>query len=121
MNIGIAGNVRRLDRRNGNLSAFTRAEVVAMLAGCETVAECARIACDARRKVQRAAYTRALALEYLKTHGRPVLPETVEVSEFDLLVQKFTAAGKADPIRSAKASLAAKAGAKKRQAATVEG
>ena len=116
MNIGIAGNVRRMDRRLGKLSAFTRAEVVSMLSGAETVDECRRIALsDARRKVQRAAFTRALAIEYLQTHGRPVLPVESESSEFDLLVQKFTEKGSKDPAKSARASLAARAGAKKRQ------
>lgn len=99
--IGIAGNVRRMDRRLGKLSAFTRAEVLKMIQGCETVDECRRIAMsDERRKVRR----------------RPTIPVDEEKSEFDLLVQKFTEKGAKNPIASARASLAARAGAKKRQA-----
>lgn len=113
---------------------MTRAEATNLVGNSTSLDECARIFSEHKsNRVKRSAYARALHLGTLASRpaveqgatskmSAPLLAEQVVLagkSEFDLLVEKFTTMGKKDPVKSARASLAAQAQAAKRKAANV--
>ena len=112
------GGKNRAARRAGNVSAFTRAQAVRLIAACASKDDCAKWSEHPNRHVREYAFARALKLETLRT--KPSIIQDVSSpseSEFDSLVERFTREGKKDPRRSAFASMAARKQAEKRRAA----
>lgn len=121
------GQLRRA-RRRGDISQMVRADVLKHIANLNDVAACNDIACDAGRsnRVKRAAARRVAHLSLLSERASIVVDvstanvdvtvsTTVESDDFSKLVEKFKAEGKPNPEKSARASLASKAGAAKRK------
>lgn len=115
----MTGAETRLARRQLQPDVFTRREADDIIMSTTDTNLIKRFYSHKNRHVQRHAKHRVEKLE-----APPNLTPKVELfarraeefatSEFDLLVARFKAEGKANPERSAKASLSAKAGAKKR-------
>lgn len=122
------GQLRRA-RRRGDISQMVRADVLKHIAKLDDVAACNEIAGDAGRsnRVKRAAARRVAHLSLMSeresamvvdvsTTNVDVNVSTIEASDdFAKLVEKFRAEGKPNPEKSARASLASKAGAAKRK------
>ena len=109
MKNNLSGTARRAAKRSGAVEAFTRAQATRRVAQASSIDECKRWSEHPNKHIRRYAFARALKLGTLITMA-PTL------TEFEILVTKFTQMGKVDPIKSARASLAAKAQVAQRKA-----
>lgn len=119
---------RRRLRRDFDLSAFNKREILNMVAEVDSEDGLSRFSDHKNKKVQRALRRRMSELappvhveELIMTSegAEEAIPHSASVSnpsEFDELVAKFRSQGSANPERSARASMAARAGAAKRRA-----
>lgn len=112
----MTGSERRAARRAGAIDSLTRAEATKAAHNAETFDECKAIFDEhPSNRVKRSAFVRALTLAQGHSLAMPVI-----VTDFDRLVERFRLEGKPNPEKSARASMAAKAQARKRaEAATV--
>lgn len=113
----LSGTQIRAAKRNGDPAAFTRAQALQAVAACATVSECARWDSHPNKHVRKAAQNR------IKVLANPPVKKSVIVDvsspsedTFNALVEKFRLAGKKDPVKSARASIAASAQAAQRRA-----
>lgn len=124
------GQLRRA-RRRGDISQMIRADVLKHIASLNDVAACNEIAGDAGRsnRVKRAAARRIAHIVTMSERASIVVDVSTanadvnvsvvaESDDFKNLVEKFRAEGKPNPEKSARASLASKAGAAKRKTAS---
>ncbi len=119
--MSISERSRRVARRQGEVSAFSRAQALTALAVCGTVNECTKWLEHGNKHVRKAAASRISRLENPpKVEGKKSIIQDVSSpgdDNFASLVEKFRQAGKPDPVKSARASVAATAQAAKRLAA----
>lgn len=118
--MSVSERSRRVARRQGEVSAFTRQQALTALGSCATVAECVKWTEHANKHVRKAAKARIDRLENPpKIEEKSVSSDTSSSSDyiFAQLVEKFRKAGKTDPVKSARASVAASAQAAQRRAA----
>lgn len=131
---GLSGSQVRAAKRSGEIGSMTRAEVSREIQTIENVDELARYLVHPSRRVKRSAFARALWLgteaerdyrnQFALTEASveqtaeiQALAIPVEKSELETLIERFTAEGKKDPLKSARASLARKAQIAKKNAA----
>lgn len=108
----MTGSERRAAKRAGEVSALTRAEACALIQTLTTFDECKRVFDEHKsNRVKRSAMVRALALG-----------TNASLTDYDRLVIRFRKEGKANPEKSARASIAARAQVRKRtEQATLNG
>lgn len=99
------GKQRRAMNRAGNVLHVAKTA----LAVAKNSSDCTEWFNHKNRNVRMLAHVVALKLPNKVTAVANTVANTVAKSEFDLLVERFTAEGKKDPIKSARASLAASA------------
>ena len=128
-NSGSSSQGRR-QRKQFNPAAFTRAGALKLLSATQDLHVCSAFEKHENRHVRQRAVNRAnsiAAAEVVrieKCTAPPVESVSVPVvadERFEALVARFTAEGKADPVKSAKASIAAQKAAETKRAARAVG
>ncbi len=109
----LSGSEARTLRRNGDLKAFNRRQALGLVVLAATLGDCERLFNHPNSHVKKAAFAKALKLGTVVATPVTKLPQ----SEFERLVERFRTEGKANPERSARASMAARAQAAQKRAA----